>query len=45
MLAAADPTAQLVQLRQAEVLGVLDHHDGRVRTSMPTSTTVVHTST
>ena len=29
--AAADPAAQLVQLRQAEALGVLDHHQRRVR--------------
>ena len=31
MLAAADAAAQLVQLRQAEPLGVLDHHQRRVR--------------
>ena len=30
-LAAPDPAAQLVQLRQAEALGLLDHHDGRRR--------------
>ena len=29
--AAADPAAQLVQLRQAEALGVLDHHQRGVR--------------
>ena len=29
--AAADAAAQLVQLREAEALGVLDHHDGRLR--------------
>ena len=29
--AAADAAAQLVQLRQAEPLGVLDDHDRRVR--------------
>jgi hypothetical protein len=28
--AAADPAAQLVQLRQAEALGVLDHHQAGV---------------
>src|SRR5205807_1164020 len=27
--AAADPAAQLVQLREAEALGMLDHHDRR----------------
>ena len=42
--AAPDPAAQLVQLRQAEALGVLDHHDRRLGTSTPTSTTVVATS-
>src|SRR5262245_17276318 len=30
-LAAPDAAAQLVQLRETEPLGVLDHHDGRVR--------------
>ena len=30
-LAAPDATAQLVELREAEALGVLDHHQGRVR--------------
>ena len=29
--AAADAAAQLVQLREAEALGVLDHHHGRLR--------------
>ena len=29
--AAPDATAQLVQLREAEAVGVLDHHRGRVR--------------
>ena len=29
--AAADAAAQLVQLREPEALGVLDHHDGRLR--------------
>ena len=29
--AAPDPPAQLVQLREAEAVGVLDHHRGRVR--------------
>ena len=29
-MAAPDPAAQLMQLRQAETLGVLDHHDGGV---------------
>ena len=29
--AAPDAAAQLVELRQPEALGVLDHHDGRVR--------------
>ena len=29
--AAADASAQLVQLGQAEALGVLDHHHGGVR--------------
>ena len=29
--AAADAAAQLVQLRKAEALGVLDHHDGGLR--------------
>ena len=29
--AAADPAAQLMQLREAKALGVLDHHDGRGR--------------
>ncbi len=28
--AAADAAAKLVQLREAEALGLLDHHDGRV---------------
>ena len=31
LAAAPDPAAQLVQLRQAEAVGVLDHHDGRLR--------------
>ena len=31
LLAAPDAPAQLVQLRDAETLGVLDQHDGRVR--------------
>src|SRR5262245_13195303 len=30
-LAATDPAAQLVQLREAEALGVLDEHHARVR--------------
>src|SRR5207247_866039 len=43
--APAHPAAQLVQLRQAEPLGVLDQHHRRVGTSMPTSITVVATRT
>ena len=31
LAAAADAAAQLVQLRKAEALGMLDHHDGRLR--------------
>ncbi len=29
--AASDPAAQLMQLRQAEPLGMFDHHDGGFR--------------
>ncbi len=37
MLTASDTSAQLVQLRDPETLGVLDDHHGRVGTSIPTS--------
>ncbi len=41
VLRAPYPAAQLVQLAEAESLGVLDKHDDRVGTSTPTSMTVV----
>ena len=31
LVAAPDPAAQLVQLGEAEALGMFDHHDRRVR--------------
>jgi hypothetical protein len=42
--AASHPSAQLVQLRQAETLGMFHHHDGGFRHVDPTSITVVATS-
>jgi len=43
--AAADPAAQLVELRQPEALGVLDHHHRRRRDVDADPITVVATST
>ena len=43
LLAAADAAAQLMQLRQPEALGVLDHHDGRGRNGDAASITMVAT--
>ena len=40
-----DAAPQLVELRDAEAIGVEDDHHGRVGTSTPTSITVVATST
>jgi len=45
VLAAADAAAQLMQLADAEPVGVHYQHDRGVGTSTPTSITVVHTST
>jgi hypothetical protein len=42
---AADPAAELVELGDAEAVGVEDHHDVALGTSTPTSMTVVATST
>ncbi len=45
MSPAPDPSAELVQLREAVALGRLDQHHGALGTSMPTSITLVATST